>query len=46
MARIYPRSAVRTRGRAVFGVDVERLHFVDPATGAAIAPAGALTRTG
>jgi hypothetical protein len=40
VARIDPRSAIRTRGRAVFGVDVERLHFFDPATGAAIAPAG------
>jgi multiple sugar transport system ATP-binding protein len=40
VARIDPRSAIRTRDRAVFGVDVERLHFFDPATGAAIAPAG------
>jgi multiple sugar transport system ATP-binding protein len=39
VARIDPRSAIRTRGRAVFAVDVERLHFFDPATGAAIAPA-------
>jgi multiple sugar transport system ATP-binding protein len=40
VARLDPRSAIRTRGRAVFGVDVERLHFFDPATGAAIAAAG------
>ena len=39
VARIDPRSAIRTRGRAVFAVDVERLHFFDPGTGAAIAPA-------
>ncbi len=46
VARIDPRSAIRTRGPAVFGVDVERLHFFDPATGTAIAPAGALAPTG
>ena len=46
VARIDPRSAIRTRGRATFGVDVERLHFFDPETGAAIAPAGALAATG
>jgi multiple sugar transport system ATP-binding protein len=46
VARIDPRSAIRTRGRAVFGVDMERLHFFDPAAGAAIAPAGALAPAG
>jgi hypothetical protein len=46
VARIDPRPAIRTRGRAVFGVDMERLHFFDPATGAAIAPAGALAPAG
>jgi multiple sugar transport system ATP-binding protein len=46
VARVDPRSAIRTRGRAVFGVDVERLHFFDPATGAAIAPTGALAPAG
>jgi len=40
VARVDPRSAIRSRGQAVFGVDVERLHFFDPATGAAIAPPG------
>jgi multiple sugar transport system ATP-binding protein len=46
VARLDPRSAIRTRGRAVFGVDVERLHFFDPATGAAIAPAGTVAAPG
>jgi hypothetical protein len=46
VARIDPPSAIRTRGRAVFGVDVERLLFFDPATRAAIAPAGALAPAG
>jgi multiple sugar transport system ATP-binding protein len=46
VARIDPRSAIRARGRAIFGVDTERLHFFDPATGAAIAPAGALAPAG
>jgi len=46
VARVDPRSAIRARGRAIFGVDTERLHFFDPATGAAIAPAGALAPAG
>jgi hypothetical protein len=46
VARIDPRSAIRARGRAIFGVDTERLHFFDPATGVAIAPAGALAPAG
>jgi multiple sugar transport system ATP-binding protein len=40
VARVDPRSAIRSRGRTVFGVDVERLHFFDPATADAIAPPG------
>ena len=40
VARVDPRSAIRSRGRTVFGVDVERLHFFDPDTGDAIAPPG------
>ncbi|HUA30967.1 MAG TPA: sn-glycerol-3-phosphate ABC transporter ATP-binding protein UgpC [Streptosporangiaceae bacterium] len=40
VARIDPRSVIPARGRAVFGVDVERLHFFDPDTGDAIAPTG------
>ena len=40
VARVDPRSAIRSRGPAVFGVDVERLHFFDPDTGDAIAPPG------
>ena len=40
VARVDPRSAIRSRGQAVFGVDVERLHFFDPASGDAIAPPG------
>jgi multiple sugar transport system ATP-binding protein len=40
VARVDPRSAIPSRGRTVFGVDVERLHFFDPATGDAIAPPG------
>jgi hypothetical protein len=36
VARIDPRARVRTHGRAVFTVDVERLHFFDPETGLAI----------
>jgi hypothetical protein len=36
VARIGPRARVRAHGRAVFTVDVERLHFFDPATGVAI----------
>jgi multiple sugar transport system ATP-binding protein len=46
VARIDPRSAIRARGRAIFGVDMERLHFFDPATGDAIATAGALAPAG
>jgi multiple sugar transport system ATP-binding protein len=46
VARIDPRSAIRSRGRAVLGVDVERLHFFDPGTGATIAPAGGLAPAG
>jgi hypothetical protein len=46
VARIDPRPAIRTRGRAVFGVDMERLHFFDPATGAAIARPGRWPRPG
>jgi len=36
VARIDPRARVRAHGRAVFTVDVERLHFFDPETGLAI----------
>jgi multiple sugar transport system ATP-binding protein len=43
VARIDPRSAIPGRGRTVFGVDVERLHFFDPDTGDAIAPPGPTT---
>jgi multiple sugar transport system ATP-binding protein len=43
VARVDPRSAIRSRGRTVFGVDVERLHFFDPDTGDAIAPPGPAT---
>jgi multiple sugar transport system ATP-binding protein len=32
VARIDPRSAIQSRSRVVFGADVERLHFFDPAT--------------
>ena len=39
VARIDPRSVIQARSRVVFGVDVERLHFFDPATGVTIAPA-------
>jgi hypothetical protein len=46
VAPIDPRSAIRARGRAIFGVDMERLHFFDPATGDAIAAAGALAAAG
>jgi multiple sugar transport system ATP-binding protein len=42
VARIDPRSVIRARSRAVFAVDVERLHFFDPDTGAAIAGSRAL----
>jgi multiple sugar transport system ATP-binding protein len=43
VARIDPRSVIPGRGRTVFGVDVERLHFFDPDTGDAIAPPGPTT---
>jgi hypothetical protein len=46
VARTDPRSAIRTRGPAVFSVDVGRLHFFDPETGEAIRPAGALAPAG
>ena len=36
VARVDPRAAVRPHAPAVLEVDVERLHFFDPATGAAI----------
>ena len=36
VARVDPRSAVRPHAPAVLRVNVERLHFFDPATGAAI----------
>jgi len=41
VARIDARSVIQGRGRAVFGVDVERLHFFDLATGTAISPSAA-----
>ena len=41
VARIDPRSGIRARERAVFGVDVQRIHFFDPDSGAAIASATA-----
>jgi multiple sugar transport system ATP-binding protein len=36
VARVGPRASIQPHGRAVFAVDTERLHFFDPATGAAI----------
>jgi multiple sugar transport system ATP-binding protein len=36
VARVSPRAAIRPHTRTVFAVDTERLHFFDPATGAAI----------
>jgi multiple sugar transport system ATP-binding protein len=36
VARIDPRAAIRPHSPAVLAVDVERLHFFDPATGTAI----------
>jgi hypothetical protein len=36
VARVAPRATVQPHGRAVLTVDTERLHFFDPATGAAI----------
>jgi multiple sugar transport system ATP-binding protein len=38
VARIDPRSQIRARARAVFGVDARQIHFFDPDSGAAIAP--------
>ena len=37
VARIDPRSGIRAGQRAVFGVDVRRIHFFDPDSGAAVA---------
>jgi multiple sugar transport system ATP-binding protein len=39
VARIDPRAQIRPRDRAVFSVDVERMHFFDPDSGNAISPA-------
>jgi multiple sugar transport system ATP-binding protein len=36
VARVSPRATIQPHGRAVLAVDTERLHFFDPATGAAI----------
>ncbi|HEY9242298.1 MAG TPA: sn-glycerol-3-phosphate ABC transporter ATP-binding protein UgpC [Streptosporangiaceae bacterium] len=36
VARVAPRATIQPHGRAVLAVDTERLHFFDPATGAAI----------
>ncbi len=36
VARVEPDSAIRVGDRAAFGVDTDRLHLFDPATGAAI----------
>ena len=36
VARVDPRATIRPHAPAVLQVDVERLHFFDPATGAAI----------
>lgn len=36
VARVDPRAVVRPHAPAVLEVGVERLHFFDPATGAAI----------
>ena len=41
VARVDPRSAIRAHGRAVLGVDTERLHFFDPDTGDAVSSSGA-----
>ncbi len=38
VARIDPRSRIEAGDRAVLGVDVERIHYFDPASGTAIAP--------
>jgi multiple sugar transport system ATP-binding protein len=45
VARIDPRSGIRAGERAVFGVDVRRIHFFDPDNGATIAPASPTTST-
>jgi multiple sugar transport system ATP-binding protein len=45
VARIDPRSGIRAGERAVFGVDARRIHFFDPDSGAAIAPASPTTST-
>ena len=39
VARIAPRAQIQPRGRTVFALDVERLHYFDPATGLAIGAA-------
>jgi multiple sugar transport system ATP-binding protein len=36
VARVAPRAAIQPHARTVLAVDTERLHFFDPATGAAI----------
>ena len=36
VARVNPRARIQPHGRTVLAVDTERLHFFDPATGAAI----------
>jgi multiple sugar transport system ATP-binding protein len=36
VARVGPRARIQPHGRTVLAVDTERLHFFDPATGAAI----------
>ncbi len=36
VARVDPRAKIRPHASAVLAVDVERLHFFDPATGTAI----------
>ena len=36
VARVAPRSRIQPHSRTVLAVDTERLHFFDPATGAAI----------
>ena len=36
VARVDPRARIRPHASAVLAVDVERLHFFDPATGTAI----------
>jgi hypothetical protein len=36
VARVDPRARIQPHGRTVLAVDTERLHFFDPASGAAI----------